>query len=73
LSSACDEIRLWATGRKDLTPCPPLNVCSADADRDLGGCDIITENEIDVVSKTLVKINEKVKGRTSREFIETWR
>jgi tetratricopeptide (TPR) repeat protein len=37
-----------------------LNVCSADADRDLGGCDIITENEIDVVSKTLVKINEKV-------------
>lgn len=36
------------------------NMCDAEADRQLGGCDLIIEEEVEVVSKTLVKINQKI-------------
>jgi hypothetical protein len=36
------------------------NICDASADRSLGGCDEIIENEMEVVSKTLVKVNQKL-------------
>lgn len=37
-----------------------INVCDVDANRASGGCDSVMENEIEVVSKRLVKINQKV-------------
>lgn len=36
------------------------NICDVSANRQLGGCDQIIENEIEVVSKTLVKVNQKL-------------
>lgn len=37
-----------------------INVCDAAADRQSGGCDSVVENEIEVSSKTLVKVKQKV-------------
>lgn len=37
-----------------------INVCDAAADRQSGGCDSVMENVIEVVSKRLVKVNQKV-------------
>jgi tetratricopeptide (TPR) repeat protein len=37
-----------------------INVCDASANREFGGCDSIIENKMEVVSMTLVKINQKV-------------
>lgn len=37
-----------------------INICDASTNREFGGCDSIIENKIEVVSMTLVKINQKV-------------
>jgi tetratricopeptide (TPR) repeat protein len=37
-----------------------INICDASANREFGGCDSIIENKMEVVSMTLVKINQKV-------------
>lgn len=37
-----------------------INVCDESANRELGGCDSVMENEVEVVSKRLVKVNQKV-------------
>ena len=57
-----------------------VNVCDELANRQAGGCDSIVENEIEVVSKTFVKVNQKVlRGgdgagvRTGQKFSCTFR
>lgn len=37
-----------------------VNVCDDQANRQLGGCDSIVEHEIEVVSRTLVRVNQRV-------------
>lgn len=57
-----------------------VNVCDESANRQAGGCDSVVENEIEVVSKTLVRVNQRVlRGgdgagvRTGQNFSFTFR
>jgi len=57
-----------------------VNVCDESANKQAGGCDSTVENEIEVVSKTLVRVNQRVlRGgdgagvRTGQKFSFTFR
>jgi len=48
-----------------------VNVCSLDANEGLGGCDIVQENEVEIVSKRLIKVNRKVIGTVTMKGAST--
>lgn len=48
-----------------------VNICSLDANEQLGGCDIVEENEVEIVSKRLIKVNRKVIGTVTMKGAST--
>jgi tetratricopeptide (TPR) repeat protein len=48
-----------------------VNVCSLDANEQLGGCDIVQEYEVEIVSKRLIKVNRKVIGTVTMKGAST--
>ena len=49
-----------------------INVCDPSANKESVGCDSVIENEVDVVSKRLIKVNQKVIRGGDGAGVATW-